>query len=234
MWVAGERQRRVAINFGYTSATCWGGLYACDWQAFAHNAHKDLSQRKRAFLYAGRYAAEKGIQTLALAYHEYLQIADNPWKLICVGTGSYTPEKWYNESIEHRGFVQPEDLPALMSDCAAFILPSTYEPWGLVVQEAAASGLPLICTDSCGARVHLLQDNYNGFVVDAGAVDQLVAAMLRMSAVSDEEWKVMSRRSFELSQMFTPERWADTLVKYTRRHPRFLATHKGLPEVHEI
>lgn len=232
MWVAGERQRQTARHFGYTSASCWDGVYACDWHAFAHHAGRGLKQREKAFLFTGRYAPVKGIDILAQAYKVYRTSVEKPWKLICAGTGSYRPPFWDQKGIEHLGFVQPEALPELMGRCAAFVLPSIEEPWGVVIHEAATAGMPLICTDACGATVHLLHDDYNGYTVDAGSVDQLTQALIRMSTQSGDSWEQMSQHSFELSKAYTPSRWADTLVIHSRAHPKLRLRKAQAAAVH--
>lgn len=229
MWVAGERQRKLAKYFGYSTDVCWGGVYACDWNAFALNGQRSFRERNKAFLFAGRYAEEKGIEILAHAYQAYRNMVVEPWKLICVGTGFFHPAALYHESIDHKGFLQEVELSNLMCNCTAFVLPSIREPWGLVIQEAAAAGLPLICTETCGATVHLLQDNYNGYLIDASSVEQLCNAMLKMSTMDSIEWEEMSRRSFEMSKIFTPEGWAKKIRDNLPKHPKLL---KQVKRVH--
>ena len=57
------------------------------------------------------------------------------------------------------------ELSREMEQAGCFVLTSIFEPWGLVIQEAAASGLPIIATDICGAAPHLVINNYNGYQV---------------------------------------------------------------------
>jgi glycosyltransferase involved in cell wall biosynthesis len=63
-----------------------------------------------------------------------------------------------------------------------FVLLSTRETWGVVVNEAAASGLPLVLSDRVGAAYDLLRDGENGFLVGAGDVDATGEAFKRLSA----------------------------------------------------
>ena len=136
----------------------------------------------------------------------------NPWPLVCVGTGPHKTLLQKRPGIEDRGFIQPDDLPALMGEASAFILPSRREPWGVVVQEAAASGLPIICSEASGAGVNLVQDGYNGFVAENENVAHLAEKMIQLHGLSREQRRLMGERSFELSKQFTPERWAETLI----------------------
>lgn len=211
-WVTGERQAQFAKRFGYSGPDLKYGLYCCDWERFASAYYMNTSRQENAFLYVGRYVSVKGIRTLIDAYREYRLKTDHPWKLYCAGTGDLKDEIESERNVENVGFVQPYDLPALMQKCRAFVLPSLFEPWGVVVQEAAAAGLPVICSDACGASAHLVQDGYNGYVFEAGNTRHLMKCLVRMSSLSEEEQSKMSEAGFELSKQFRPSRWADTLM----------------------
>ena len=58
-----------------------------------------------------------------------------------------------------------------------FVFPSHTDPWGLVVNEAMACGLPVISSDAAGCTADLVEDNWNGRVVRRGDVAQLASAM---------------------------------------------------------
>lgn len=215
LWVAGERSRQLASRLGYRGAKCWSGVLCCDWGSFAEIG-KNIRERPRAFLYVGRYIKEKGMALLIEAYCHYRNRTNNSWPLICVGTG---PEAYrFTEvyGVRDMGFVQPKELPELMGQASALVLPSVREQWGVVIQEAAAAGLPLICSDACGATVHLLQDNYNGILVETGNVENLTDAMIALSELGQQQLTAMSQHSFELSKQFTPERWSETFIEGIR------------------
>lgn len=212
MWVPGERQWEFAKRLGYAGKFCWQGMYACDWETFA-DAQNDHASRDRAFLFAGRYIPEKGMDTLVSAYRRYRGAVEDPWPIICAGAGEEEEMLQAEEGIVNKGFVQPSELPQLFSRVSAFVLPSRWEPWGVVVQEAAASRLPLICSDACGATTHLLQNGYNGFRFQSENVEELASSLSRMSQCTEGEREEMGQRSYELSKQFTPDRWAKTLME---------------------
>lgn len=213
LWATGERQAQFARGLGYRGDKCWYGLYCCDWEKFACQPFLEEASQQQAFLYVGRYVEEKGLAELIKAYAKYRATVESPWNLICAGAGALKPLLTNQEGITDSGFSQPDALPALMRDKAsAFILPSRKEPWGVVLQEAAASGLPLIASDACGAAVHLLQDGYNGFLFEAGNADHLAQCMVRLHKANLAQRVEMGQRSYELSKQFTPQRWADTLM----------------------
>tara|TARA_B110000879_G_scaffold212471_1_gene308866 strand:+ start:1269 stop:2327 length:1059 start_codon:yes stop_codon:yes gene_type:complete len=211
LWVAGERQRLFAKELGYTGKRCWDGVYACDWQRFADAEGDNRRSEDPAFLFVGRYVDVKGIDTLAQAYQQYCGLVEQPWRLICAGAGPLR-DTLLEVGADDRGFVQPADLPALMAEASAFVLPSRFEPWGVVVQEAAASALPLICSDACGATVHLLREHYNGYSFTQADVEALTERMVHMTQLSQKNYQLFSERSAELSQQYTPIRWAQTLA----------------------
>ena len=55
------------------------------------------------------------------------------------------------EGLTFTGFLQPRELPAWLAEIGCLVVPSRFEPWGVVIAEAAASGMPIIATDACGA-----------------------------------------------------------------------------------
>lgn len=215
LWVPGERQRIFANALGYSGDRCWEGYYACDVSAFCSVRASRLDSPP-TFLFVGRYVAEKGIKTLAAAYRKYRHQVVEPWPLVCAGAG---PLRGLLEDCGavDQGFVQPKDLPQLMSKAHAFVLPSVYEPWGVVLQEAAASGLPLIASRACGAAVHLLRDGWNGFAVDSGTVDSLADALAAMHNADPAAREAMGQASVQLASQYSPSLWADTLIRGVRR-----------------
>ena len=62
-----------------------------------------------------------------------------------------------------------------------FALLSLHEPWGVVVNEAAASGLPLVLSDRVGAARDLLRDGENGYLLPCGDADAAAAALARLA-----------------------------------------------------
>ena len=81
------------------------------------------------------------------------------------------------DGTELLGFVMPKDLPGVLQDAGCMLLPSRFEPWGVVVHEAIASGLAVICTSACGSASRLVNDGYNGRVIAPDKVDEMVEAM---------------------------------------------------------
>jgi glycosyltransferase involved in cell wall biosynthesis len=208
-FVCGERQAVFARKFGFREEQIWRGMYSCDHEKF-HSAAVNSSHipRELAFLYVGRLTKEKAVDVLIDAYRRYRAQATDPWPLWVVGTGPLAEVLRCQPGIVCSGFVQPDELPPIFARAAAFVLPSRFEPWGVVIHEATAAGLPVICTERCGAAVHLVQDGYNGFITSANDADALARALTRVSNATPEMRQAMSEASVAMSWQFTPQRWA--------------------------
>lgn len=218
LWVTGERQRLLSNALGFTGNRCWDGYYACDWAAFAKNPEEERSDQIPYFLFVGRYAPEKGLDTLAAAYQTYREQIPAPWPLVCAGSGSLR-DTLVAAGAEDKGFVQPSCLPDLMQNAAAFILPSRFEPWGVVAQEAAASGLPLILSDACGSATHLLRPYYNGFSFPSGSTEGLAQVLKAIHLLSPQQRLAYGQASYGLSRQYMPQRWSETLLHGLQQLP---------------
>ncbi len=213
LWGCGNRQQIFAKKLGYSQEKYWDGFYSCDWEKFAKFSPEVARNKKpQQFLYVGRLVQEKGIESLVDAYLNYRTATDSPWPLAVVGKGPLK-HLLIHEGIQVKGFIQPRDLPALMQSATVLILPSLFEPWGVVVHEATSSKLPLILSDACGSGDHLLQHQKNGFKFKAGSIDDLTEAMLTMHNLTDTELQMFGEQSFELSKQYSPKRWAETLYR---------------------
>jgi glycosyltransferase involved in cell wall biosynthesis len=212
IWTPGERQAQLARHLGYRGANCWYGVYSCDWRSFTTPVA--MTRREDSFLFVGRYVEDKGISDLVAAYRTYRKSARNPWPLYCVGRGNLSHLLEGEPGITDLGFVGPDELPRIMRRYGGvFILPSRIEPWGVVLQEAAASGCPLICSDACGAAIHMLQNGYNGLRFSAGKSAELAKCMDQLARATPERRAQMGLASVTLAGQFTPARWAQTIVE---------------------
>jgi len=202
--VAGDRQAEFARKLGFDDSLY--GLYAADTSCFSDNA--PITNRPKYFLFVGRLVSVKGIDLLVEGYRRYRDLCDEPWGLKVVGTGELERAIKGVTGIEHMGFVQPDCLPHVMQQARCFILPSKWEPWGVVIHEAAFSSLPIIATDVCGAITMFVRDGINGYIVPQ-KIESMTSAMLRISSSSDELLSDMSISSHVLANLWTPKKLAE-------------------------
>jgi L-malate glycosyltransferase len=77
------------------------------------------------------------------------------------------------DGVRFRGYLQEEDIAKTLARTLALVLPSIEEPFGLVVNEALALGVPVIVSDNCGARDLLVRQGVNGHVIEPDNVEGL-------------------------------------------------------------
>lgn len=96
------------------------------------------------------------------------------------------------------GFKQFKDLPKFYAYASAFIHPAITEPWGLVINEAMASGLPILTSYKVGAAKTLLEEGVNGFSFDPFEKFSISRAMIKFSSLSNLEQDIMRKASREI------------------------------------
>jgi glycosyltransferase involved in cell wall biosynthesis len=158
---------------------------------------------RRYFLYAGRLAAVKRVDTLIDAF---VRIAEErpDWDLLIIGGGELAenlkarvPAKLVDRVV-WTGFIDDADELARLYSCGhVFILPSSYEPWAVVVCEAAAAGLPIIASRVVGAAGELCREGVNGRLFTPGDVGELSERLLAVTA-GDETLSALSRGSLQV------------------------------------
>lgn len=184
-----------------------------------NNTRGDLHLPANYFLYVGRLSPEKNVDGLLRAFADY-RAAGGEWKLVIVGDG---PEKSTLSSLsEHlsisrsviwAGLKATEDLVPYYAFASCFVLPSSREPWGLVVNEALASGLPAIVSSKCGCVADLIRDGENGIIFEPETPGDLARAMGSIANASPSERNGMSIRSLALIERYSPRNWASEVER---------------------
>lgn len=170
------------------------------------------------FLYVGRLEPHKGLQELLDAFSR-LPAEDGPVSLLLVGDGSL------REMLDRAMSADPRiRWPGRLSGTAlwdayaaadVFVLPSRFEPWGLVVNEAMAAGLPVIASDRVGCVDDLVRPGETGLLVQAESAPRLASAM---TSLRDEGLrKNMSRNARRLIGGWTLENEAAIIVNTWER-----------------
>lgn len=234
--VGGSCQRDYLIKLGMPPSRIFVGYDAVDNAYFQSRTPKTKSEVDATrglhglpdayFLACSRFVPKKNLHTLLKAYAAYRDSASTPWDLVLCGSGELEDElKGLARALNLRGihwpgFVQYADLPIYYALASAFILPSTTEQWGLVVNEAMATGLPVLVSERAGAGYDLVEEGGNGFLFDPYDVGGVADAMLRMSLLPDAKRQVMGHRSQEIIAQWGPDRFAEGLWSAVQAVPR--------------
>ncbi len=149
--------------------------------------------------FVARFARNKGIHILMQAIEELNSDghgADFRFRLAGKGPlyEEYTQKYHYN-NVAFLGFVTDEQLHESYKNADAFLFPTLFEGMPTVVLEAMTHHLPVIVSDT-GATSELV-DHKNGYLIEAGSVEQLKHALLQFWALSSEEKTKLSQASFE-------------------------------------
>jgi glycosyltransferase involved in cell wall biosynthesis len=171
-----------------------------------------LAGDRPVILYAGKLTRRKGPCDLLEAYTRLSpdkRQEPHPY-LLYVGDGeqrsqlevSAAATGW--NSIRFLGFKNQREIPAFYDLCDVFIMPSLFEPWGLVVNEAMNAGKAIIISDRTGCAPDLVRNGVNGFVFRAGHPAELARAMRdtldnrsRCAEMGRQSLDIINRWSFE-------------------------------------
>ncbi|GAB3079051.1 glycosyltransferase family 4 protein [Micromonospora schwarzwaldensis] len=171
--------------------------------------------------YAGRLAREKGVPDLLLATAE-LRHRHPGLRLVVAGDGARRAELadeaarlGLGDTVEFAGFLPHPELAALMGAATALVVPSIYEPFGMVALEAAAAGVPRVVA-ATGGLLEYVTDGKTALTYPPSDVRALTDAIDRLLARpalarrlseaasatlgSDFSWLAVARRTAEVYQ----------------------------------
>ncbi|WP_398331730.1 glycosyltransferase family 4 protein [Vulcanococcus sp.] len=193
-------------------------------------AQAAAAPRPPHFLCVSRFVEKKNHSGLLQAYAAYQQ-QGGTWGLQLVGSGPL--QAAIEAQIEvlpdparvqlHTSY-QLDDLGRLYGQASAFVLGSSRDQWGLVVNEAMAAGLPCLVSNACGCAVDLIEHGVTGWCFDPGNSSAL-SALLHTAERQSPPWRhAMQAAARQRLEDFSPERFATGLqhaVQWALRHPRF-------------
>jgi starch synthase len=156
------------------------------------------------FLFFGSLAARKGLPVLLEAWN---RLAKENADLLVAGYGSLPASIKLPANTKMLGAIPGDERNLLFKKADVLVFPSFFEGLAQVQLEAAANGVPVIATRNSGGE-ELVQDGYNGFIVEVGNVDQLESTMRKVINNRDELGQ-MSRRIREHIDFFSWEAYGD-------------------------
>ena len=186
-----DNERFENKGFRYTEV-------ASNWRSKLNIQSSDI-----VFLYAGKLIPTKDLDTLIKAYST---INKSNVHLVIVGNGPQEAslKKSFAEvsNLHFLDFQNQQIMPGIYQMCDVFVLPSTGETWGLSINEAMAAGKAILVSNQCGGAIDLVENNQNGYIFEAGDVNDLAHKMLMLSH-SENNLKLMHLNSLHRIQKFT-------------------------------
>jgi len=235
--------------WGFKDESIFFGLNCVDNSFFKRDKHRNSGQDvhiklpERYFLSVGRQIPKKNLILLLKAYRQYLKITnDSPISLVIVGDGpqNFILRLIAGELIDQHIFFLPfltqEQLTPIYSRASTYVLPSLHgETWGLTVNEAMASGKPVVVSNQCGCSETLVHPGNNGWIFDPTNRDELTNIFLEIGAMSQTLIEDMGRRSEEIVagwglENFTKGIW-DALIYAFNKNRKNYKTGLWVPRV---
>ena len=231
--VGGEPHRDYLTMLGLTQERIFTGYDSVDNKHFRSGAEAarlaglalrtQLGLPQRYFLACSRFSRKKNIATLLRGYAAYRKLAPaEPWSLVIIGDGELKDEiialrdrLGLTMHVQLPGPKSYAELPSYYGLANAFVHASTTEQWGLVVNEAMASGLPVLVSKCCGCANDLVISGRNGFLFDPHDPRTLADAMAKIT--SDQcDLGAMGRASNDIIERWSPARFAENLLSAAR------------------
>jgi glycosyltransferase involved in cell wall biosynthesis len=225
LFLPGERSVAYFCGLGFPEARIWRKYHVADNDFYQHHMEivrsdpeswrRNHDLPEKYFVTVCRLSPEKNIIVLLDAFHRYRN-EGGQWDLVIVGGGPQEEEiRSFQESRQIRGvhftgWKQRDEIPVYFALASCFVLASISEPWGVVVNEAAACGLPLLVSRNCGSAPELCQRGVNGYDFDPRSSEELTRRMLALSS-GNMDLEEMSRASLRIAAGFTLDSWCRSL-----------------------
>lgn len=232
--VGGEAHKDYAEYLGIPGDRIFTGYDVVDnthFETGADQARCNPNETRKAFpcipyrpyfIAVSRMVQRKNILGLISAYKQYVDNAEdrsNAWDLVICGNGPQLQlireavvNSELNGHVHLPGFLPYLEMPAWYGMARAFVHPALQEQWGLVVNEACASGLPVIVSKTVGARYDLVEDGKNGFLIDPTSIDDMAEKFTLVHGSSEETIRRMGNYSRKLAGKLAPERFGEGVL----------------------
>ena len=226
LFMGGTLSKAYYQGLGLPGSRIWLGQNCVDNDYFANNSIKVRKRKEyyrekyklpaKYFLCVARLSPEKNLERLIRAFCKYKSKGGN-WDLVIVGSGpmdqtlkDLAAKAEISKNVFFMGWKQLDELPIYYALASCFILPSVSEPWGLVVNEAMASSLPVLVSNKCGCIPELCHRGVNGFDFNPYNETEIADVMLKMSSEECDRFS-MAQASWDLVRNYSPENYAASL-----------------------
>ena len=221
-----------AVSLGIPSDRVFRGYDVVDHDYFVAEAEKTRQNPEAIrqqqpqipccpyFLAVTRFIPRKNVSRLINAYHAYRQKVAEPWHLVLCGSGIEADnlqkqvqclklDTW----VKFPGFIPYALIGQWYGLAKALIHPALQEQWGLVVNEACAAGIPIICSNAVGARYDLVHSGKNGFLFDPTSTDDLTQCLVALHQLDEAQRQQWGESSRAIASSYRPENFAEGMLQ---------------------
>tara|TARA_B100000767_G_scaffold274997_1_gene309955 strand:+ start:2135 stop:3331 length:1197 start_codon:yes stop_codon:yes gene_type:complete len=226
-FVGGKNQIEYLSNLGFEEARTFPGCDLVDNDYFKKNSNIsnelrqnyliELNLPQKFFFTSCRFIEKKNLKFLISAFKDFHR--DNKsWNLVIAGEGplsddlkNLTSQLKISDQVFFPGYIQYDQIPILYGLSSCFVLPSTTEQWGLVVNESLACGKPVLVSNRCGSAPNLVKDKKVGYLFDPFNKKDLVEKMKSIS--ENDNLKIFSQNASKVMNEFDKNHYSFNLNK---------------------
>jgi glycosyltransferase involved in cell wall biosynthesis len=210
------------LSLGFSESRILHGMNAVDNAFYAESARcaRERAEEVRArlglppryLLFVGRFLPRKGLKALLAAYASYRRGRSDALPLCLAGGTQSDLRDPFPPGVQVLGRRYGRELGELYGLADALVVPSRSDPWGLVVNEALAAGLPVAVSRGCGASC-LVRDGVNGWRFEPGKTDELSAILGTIADLSPDARAQMSVHAQESIKEWGLDRFSSSALK---------------------
>ncbi|MEQ8756877.1 MAG: glycosyltransferase family 4 protein [Coleofasciculus sp. G1-WW12-02] len=232
--VGGQLHRDYLIQLGFPSERIFMGYDVVDNSYFTQAAEvarqNPLATKQRQpeipdspyFLAVTRFIKRKNVLLLIKAFADYRQNIGEKiaWELVICGNGEeeyairhLIVERKLDETVHLPGFITYKNIGDWYGLANAFVHPALQEQWGLVINEACAAKLPVLCSRTVGACHELIQEGENGLLFNPKSQQDITRALLNLHSLDLDSRLKMGQVSQKIVKNYGVTRFFDSLFQ---------------------
>jgi len=209
-WGVGSLQTAHALSLGFRKDKIFENFYT---SAIEHNEPKITFNEKKSLriLSVARLDKEKNLQLTARTIESINNKYNYDIQFNIIGDGPLKKQLQNYKCVNLFGRKDQSEFYQFASENDIFCLPSSSEPWGVVLHEFTNLGMPILASYNCGSAFNLVIDGYNGYKFKYDNQIDFEDKIIKFIELTNSEKKIMSKNSITISKRFSNSFWAETL-----------------------
>jgi glycosyltransferase involved in cell wall biosynthesis len=221
-FVGGVNQSDYLIKLGFKKERIFLGCDVVDNDFFFQSNKADnkkiVSQLPKFFFMTSCRFVEKKNLFFLIKVFEKFQRKIKDWSLVLVGDGPlkedlirFSNQLNISEKVVFTGYQEYESISSIYNSASCFVLPSITEQWGLVVNEALASGIPVLCSKRAGCAPNLIENNGVGYTFDPFSENDLETKMYQI--VEDLKSSNFKSKTYSIISQWGKDKYSNNILK---------------------
>jgi 1,2-diacylglycerol 3-alpha-glucosyltransferase len=221
-FVGGVNQSDYLIKLGFKKERIFLGCDVVDNDFFFQSNKADnkkiVSQLPNFFFMTSCRFVEKKNLSFLIKVFEKFQRKIKDWSLVLVGDGPLKEDLIrlsnqlnISEKVVFTGYQEYESISSIYNSASCFVLPSITEQWGLVVNEALASGIPVLCSKRAGCAPNLIENNGVGYTFDPFSENDLETKMYQI--VEDLKSSNFKSKTYSIISQWGKDKYSNNILK---------------------